>query len=224
MNSPSASLYTDGAAKAEAVARIGIGRNTRFGFERGEKLNQSVKYTGACEEEFERVAMVHTEKLLRAAVRFTRNLATAEDLVQEALLRAWRAFDQFERGTNCKAWLFRILLNLWSKQRHKIQSAPPVISLEEYVQMRVAAPGATPLVDQADVFAALDSLPEEHRTVLVLAVVEGFTCKEIAAMIGVPIGTVMSRLSRARVGLRKKLTATGHTGHVNKAGRAESAG
>src|SRR5262245_40412249 len=164
MNSASASLYTNSAAKAEALR--GLASSETHDSDSSERdKKSSVKYTSAREEEFERVAMAHTEKLLRAAVRFTRDRTTAEDLVQEALLRAWRAFDQFERGTNCKAWLFRILLNLWSKQRHKVQSAQPVVSLEEYVNMKVVTPGAMPLIDQTDVFAALDSMPEEHRVV-----------------------------------------------------------
>jgi RNA polymerase sigma-70 factor, ECF subfamily len=157
-------------------------------------------------DEFERVAMPHTESLFRAALRITRERAGAEDIVQETLLRAWNAFDQFERGTNCKAWLFRILLNLSSKQRKKIQAAPAMLALDEndsdrVIRLRVAPPQFA----EVEILSALDRLSTEHRTILILAVVEGFTCKEIARMCALPIGTVMSRLSRARSELRKIL-------------------
>lgn len=157
-------------------------------------------------DEFERVAMPHTESLLRAALRITRERAGAEDIVQETLLRAWNAFDQFERGTNCKAWLFRILLNFSSKQRKKIQAAPAMLALDEndlhrVIRLRVAPPQFA----EVEILSALDSLSYEHRTILILAVVEGFTCKEIARMCTLPMGTVMSRLSRARAELRKIL-------------------
>ncbi len=156
-------------------------------------------------DEFERVAMPYTESLLRGALRITRDRAEAEDIVQETLLRAWRAFDQFERGTNCKAWLFRILLNISSKRRKKIQATPAMLPLDgsqRVVQLRAAPPQLTAV----EVLSTLDMLSEEHRLILMLGVVEGFTCKEIAQMCALPIGTVMSRLSRARAELRKALT------------------
>ncbi len=167
-----------------------------------------MNHSSARKEEFERVAMAHTERLLRAALRLTRDRDASEDLVQETLLQAWRAFDQFERGTNCKAWLFRILLNLSSKRRQKLQASPTMISLEAYESAKVVHMRVGPEhIPSSGVFAALDGLAEEQRAVLILAVVEGFTCKEIAGMCGVPIGTVMSRLSRARASLRKTLSS-----------------
>src|SRR5438552_2261316 len=137
--------------------------------------------------------MPHTEALLRAALRIVRDRAAAEDMVQETLLRAWRAFDQFERGTNCKAWLFRILMNLASKRRRKMLATPQIVSLEASESTTVVR---LPVVNSRqlasmEVISAFDTLSEEHRIVLVLAVVEGFTCKEIAQMCGLPIGTVM---------------------------------
>jgi RNA polymerase sigma-70 factor (ECF subfamily) len=158
-------------------------------------------------EEFERVAMPHAQSLLRVALRLTQDAGAAEDLAQETLLQGWRAFDQFVRDTNCKAWLFRILLNLSSKRRRKLGTRPPLVSLDgqessNVVSLRVEAPQCKAV----EVFGALDALPEEHRVMLMLAIVEGFTCKEIAQMQDVPIGTVMSRLSRARTGLRHILT------------------
>ncbi len=155
---------------------------------------------------FERVAMPHTESLLRAALRITKERAAAEDMVQETLLRAWRAFDQFERGTNCKAWLFRIMLNISNKNYRAAKSRPVLVPMTEHESPKVIPMHAGPVqLTSAEVLSALDALSREHRLVLILAVVEGFTCKEIAAICSVPIGTVMSRLSRGRAELRKTL-------------------
>jgi len=157
-------------------------------------------------DEFELVAMPHTVSLLRAALRITRDRTVAEDVVEETLLHAWRAFDQFERGTNCKAWLFRILLNISSKQRAKIQAIPSTLTLDEHESQKVLPFRVTPPHFAAmEILSALDMLSKEHRIVLILTVVEGFTCKEIAGMCALPIGTVMSRLSRARAEMRKIL-------------------
>jgi RNA polymerase sigma-70 factor (ECF subfamily) len=164
-----------------------------------------MKYDRMRRDEFERVAMPHMESLLRASWRITRDRAAAEDIVQETLMRAWKAFDQFERGTNCKAWLFRILLNIASKHRKKVHSIP-VMPLDDCETQRVIPLHAVPPQFAAmEIISALDLLSDEHRVALVLAVVEGFTCKEIAGMCNLPVGTVMSRLSRARTELRKTL-------------------
>jgi RNA polymerase sigma-70 factor (ECF subfamily) len=165
-----------------------------------------MKYDRMRRDEFERVAMPHMESLLRAALRITRDRAAAEDIVQETLMRAWKAFDQFEHGTNCKAWLFRILLNVSSRHRRKVHSIPAMVPLDECETERVIPLHATPPQFAAvEIISALDMLSNEHRIVLVLAVVEGFTCKEISGMCNLPVGTVMSRLSRARTELRKTL-------------------
>ena len=148
--------------------------------------------------------MPHTGRLLRAAMRMTQERAAAEDLVQETLLRAWRAFDQFERGTNCKAWLFRIMLNVSGKSQRSAQARPSPIPLDGREPSGVI-PLRPPQLTAAEVSSALDTLSAEHRLVLILAVVEGFTCKEIAGICCLPIGTVMSRLSRGRAELRQLL-------------------
>jgi RNA polymerase sigma-70 factor (ECF subfamily) len=167
-----------------------------------------VNYNSIRRDEFERVAMPHTDSLLRAAVRILREGPAAEDLVQETLLKAWRAFDQFERGTNCKAWLFRIMLNLCNT-KHRLSRAKSVTVQFDDEPLRVISLQARAVqVTALEVAAALDSLSDEHRLVLIMAVIEGFTCKEIAQICAVPIGTVMSRLSRARAELRKKLSRT----------------
>jgi len=164
-----------------------------------------VNYDSIRRDEFERVAMPHTGSLLRAALRIVRENSAAEDLVQDTLLRAWRAFDQFERGTNCKAWLFRIMLNLRNKTQRMASARALVLPFDEESVSVISLQSKPSQVTALEVFSALDSLSEEHRLVLVLAVIEGFTCKEIAHICSLPIGTVMSRLSRARAELRKTL-------------------
>jgi RNA polymerase sigma-70 factor (ECF subfamily) len=153
--------------------------------------------------------MPHSRSLLRVARRLTSDPATAEDLVQETYLRAWRSFDQFQTGTNIRAWLFRILFNAFYAQGRQISAAPVLLSLD--------APGVEPgpsraaglsFADAAEVGAALDALSSEHRTVILLAVVEGFTCREMAEILSLPIGTVMSRLSRGRQAMRERLIAS----------------
>jgi len=151
-------------------------------------------------ERFEAVALPLLEILLRTARRITGERSVADDLVQETMLQAWRAFHQFEPGTNCKAWLFRIMVNLWSKLRRKQQPHLQAVPLDEVVTGRESRVQA-----DLQVRMALDALPEEQRVVLMLGVVEGFTCKEIAEMLSLPIGTVMSRLSRGRARLRDAL-------------------
>jgi RNA polymerase sigma-70 factor, ECF subfamily len=152
------------------------------------------------EQEFERVALCHSRSLLRVAQRLTTR-TSAEDLVQDCLLLAWRNFHRFEPGTNARAWLFRILFNVFYGEGRKLKRAPDVIPLTAHVRT------VAPRVEEAmDVAQALDALPLDHRTVLLLAVVEGFTCGEIAGILSIPIGTVMSRLSRARQSMRARLS------------------
>jgi RNA polymerase sigma-70 factor (ECF subfamily) len=156
----------------------------------------------ARQDEFECVAICHSRSLLRVARRLTSGSALAEDLVQESLLLAWRSFHQLRAGTNAKAWLFRILFNTFYTQGRKLRRAP------ETIPLTAEARTVTPTIDEAmEVSRALDTLPIDHRTVLLLAVVEGFTCCEIAEILAVPVGTVMSRLSRARQAMRTRLTA-----------------
>jgi RNA polymerase sigma-70 factor (ECF subfamily) len=157
------------------------------------------------QEQFELLAMPHAHALLRVATRLTGDRARAEDAVQDTLLLAWRSFHQFDIHTNCKAWLFRIMLNVLYKGQRQVRARPREIPLKDSF---VASPdGAVPeSLRRSEILSALDSLTEDYRTVLLLAIVEGFTCKEIAAMLNIPIGTVMSRLSRARAVLRDLLS------------------
>lgn len=154
---------------------------------------------------FEREALPHAKSLLRTAWRLTQSLAAAEDLVQDTLLVAWRTFERYERGTDCKAWLFRIMLNGSSRRRSQAQRQDKLFtSLDEgdNFAAKTHRDGA-PL--SWEVEAMLEALPEEQRAVLLLAVVEGFTCREISEITNAPVGTVMSRLSRARAAMRDQL-------------------
>jgi RNA polymerase sigma-70 factor, ECF subfamily len=162
--------------------------------------------------EFERVALCHSQSLLRVARRLTSH-AAAEDLVQDCLLLAWRHFHQLEPGSNARAWLFRILFNAFYAEGRKLRRVPDLLPLTAHVRS-IAASGANGALDSAmGVTQALESLQLDHRTVLMLGVVEGFTCGEMAGILGVPVGTVMSRLSRARQAMRAKLT-DGRTSEV----------
>lgn len=152
---------------------------------------------GTQPDDFETLVIPHTASLLRFARRLCQDSAAAEDLVQEALLRAWRNYSQLRTASNHRAWIFRILLNSWHSEGRRRKARPEPVPLNE------ALPQAAMGIDEAtEIQQALSFLPEAQREVLLLAVVEGFTCREIGEMLGVPLGTVMSRLGRARIAMR----------------------
>jgi RNA polymerase sigma-70 factor (ECF subfamily) len=169
------------------------------------------------EERFERDALPLMPELYGAAVRLTRNPTDAEDLLQEAYLRAYRAFDSFKEGTNLRAWLYRILTNAYINIYRKRQREPQTISSDDadewYLYDQLAESGREPSAEaevieslpDEEVQEALASLPEQFRLAVLLADVEGFSYKEIAEILDVPIGTVMSRLHRGRRALEKRL-------------------
>ena len=169
----------------------------------------------ADKQAFEKVAFEHVDRLFGTALKLTRNPTEAEDLVQETFTRAFQHFNQFEQGTNFKAWIFRILVNTYINGYRRKERAPVLVDFaemepvyEEAVQeMSFLNQPAESLYDLLDdeVKQALERLPEEYRVVLLLASVEGFSYEEIAKMVGCPIGTVMSRLFRARALMRKSL-------------------
>jgi len=176
------------------------------------------KSKDAQQKEFEKIAMVHTDALLRTALRMTKNEGDSEDLVQETLLKAYRFFDRFERGSNIKAWLFKIMTNIFINNYRQKSRKPSGVSYEEiddnflYHQLEGSiGKSADPeeilfskLMD-SDVRKAIDELPEDFRSVVVLAFLEGFSYEEIAEITDIQLGTVKSRLHRARKLLQRSL-------------------
>ncbi len=167
------------------------------------------------EDEFTRDALTYVDSLYGTALRLTRRPADAEDLVQETYLKAFRASAQFERGTNLKAWLFTILHNTFRNlRRHDIRS--PIDVDSETVEQAADLVGQEHTPEQlltrdtldVDLQAALDSLPEAFRQAVWLRDVEEFSYAEIARIVGIPIGTVMSRISRGRKLLYERLAGS----------------
>jgi RNA polymerase sigma-70 factor (ECF subfamily) len=159
--------------------------------------------------EFEKYALPHLGDLYRSAASILRNKTEAEDAVQEAYLQAFKSFHRFTPGTNCRAWLFRILFHVISHQRRKWLGRLVFSEREEMEQTTAyTAPVAENLVDE-DVIAAFRKLPQQYAEVVMLADVQEFSYKEIRDILGIPIGTVMSRLSRGRQLLRERLAHYG---------------
>lgn len=174
----------------------------------------------ADQDTFADQAMEYMPQLYSAALRMTRNRADAEDLVQEAYLKAYRGFGGFEEGTNLRAWLFRILTNTFINSYRSKKRRPDETELDEvedfYLYRRLGGleavrSGRSAEDELMDVFTdgqvqgAIEALPEQYRLAVLLSDVEGFSYKEIAEQLDVPIGTVMSRLHRGRRSLQKQL-------------------
>jgi len=175
----------------------------------------------ASQDTFEADAMEFAGQLYAAAIRMTRNAADAEDLVQETYLKAFRSYHTFKEGTNLKAWLYRILTNSYINNYRKKTRRPQEVELGEledvYLFKRLHSDSSTGGATQSAedealerftnplIRTAIEELPDTFRLPVLLADVEGFAYKEIAEIMDVPIGTVMSRLHRGRKALQKQL-------------------
>lgn len=166
--------------------------------------------------DFEREALPHMDALYNFGLRMTGDPDEADDLLQETYLKAYRFFDKFEQGTNCKAWLFRIMKNSFINIYRRTSKEPDKVDYNDveefYHSIRAESTDPNDLEERIfsnilddDVSTALETLPEEFRTVVILCDIEGFTYEEIADFVECPIGTVRSRLHRGRKMLRAKL-------------------
>ena len=155
--------------------------------------------------QFEREALPHTDDLYRTAASMMRSRTEAEDAVQETYLQAWKSFQRFTPGTNCRAWLFRILFHVIAHQRRKWFSRfIPTERADLEQTMTYSAPVPNDLTDE-EILSAVRKIPQQYAEVVMLADVHEFSYKEIQETLGIPIGTVMSRLSRGRQLLRAQL-------------------
>src|SRR5215813_787441 len=159
-------------------------------------------------DDFESTALPHLNDLFRTARRVLGSQGEAEDIVQETYLQAWKSFDRFEIGTNCRAWLFKIMFHMIQHHRRKLLGFSMKSQRDDNVELETALvyepPVPQELTDE-EVLAALDRIPVQFRDVLLLADVQEFSYKEVAATLEIPIGTVMSRLNRGRKLLRTEL-------------------
>lgn len=156
--------------------------------------------------DFETEAMPHSADLFRVAMFLKRDRDAAEDLVQETMMQSLKSFHRFEKGTNCKAWMTTIMYHTHYKQLRKQTNLKLVADTEEQIAATIAFEAPIPQqVTDEDVLAALEKVPETFREIVLLCDVEGFSYKEISALLDVPIGTVMSRLHRGRKVLRGEL-------------------
>jgi RNA polymerase sigma-70 factor (ECF subfamily) len=177
---------------------------------------------------FEQQVLPYLDQLHSAALAMTRNASDAEDLVQETITKAYTAFDQFTPGTNLRAWLHRILANTFINSYRKRKREPAIASGQErddwqsgpesYAQLAPSAEAeALDRLADSEVLRALRDLPQDFRTAIYLADIEGYPYREVARIMGTPIGTVMSRLHRGRERLRSKLAGYGPQGRPSAA-------
>jgi RNA polymerase sigma-70 factor, ECF subfamily len=168
-------------------------------------------------ESFEAAAIPHLADLYRTASFLLRDLHEAEDLIQETYLEAWKSFHRFELGTNCRAWLFKIMFHRLHHVRRRLVKTSRVITID--TPERQAELVAEPVVPQEildeDVLKALEKVAVEFSEVVLLADVEEFSYKEIAETLKIPLGTVMSRLSRGRKLLRQELAKVARSYGIN---------
>lgn len=169
--------------------------------------------TDARRAAFEREALVHLDALYRVALRLTGNAADADDLVQETFFKAYRAWDQYQPGTNAKGWLLTILRNSFINEYRRRSRHPATVDVDaiepfavfDGVQEEDPQGAFFKRIVDDEVLRAIDALPESFRETLVLSDVDGLSYQEIAGVLGIPVGTVKSRLFRARQALQTKL-------------------
>ena len=172
-------------------------------------------------EDFEASAMPHLNDLFRTALRVIGDRSEAEDLVQEAYFQAWKSFHRFEPGTNCRAWLYKILFNVIQHHRRKWYNSKSARESEEFVMETLAyEPPVPQQLSDEDVLAAFDKIPVHYREVVLLADVQELSYKEVAETLSIPVGTVMSRLSRGRSLLRQELAAFAAGYGIKEEGRS----
>jgi RNA polymerase sigma-70 factor (ECF subfamily) len=159
-------------------------------------------------QEFEAVALPHLHGLFRTTSRLLGDSARAEDVVQDVYLLAWKTFDTFEIGTNCRAWLFRILFHRLRHYRRKWLNSREFHNTEEVIERVLGGPSLSPGFTDEEILEAVAGVSQEYRAVVLLVDVEEFSYKDAAGILGVPVGAVMSRLSRARGLLRERLACT----------------
>ena len=171
-------------------------------------------------EDFTHDAMQHAPQLFSTAMRMTRNRSDAEDLVQETFIKAWRSFTTYQQGSNLRAWLFRIMTNTYINKYNAQQRKPAETELDDveelFLYKRLGAVDQSHLSQSAEdqmlslftddeVKKALEELPDQFRIPVLMSDVEGFSYKEIAEILEIPLGTVMSRLHRGRKAMQKML-------------------
>lgn len=169
-------------------------------------------------EDFETEAMPYMNDLFRTAHRLLRDPARAEDVVQEVFLQAWKSFDRFEPGTNCKAWLYRILFHSVNHYRRKWFRLRFFSESEDRFEETLTwTPSLPERLTDGEILAALDNIPPDFKSIVLLVDVEEFAYKEVADILQIPIGTVMSRLSRGRKMLREQLADVARAFGIGKA-------
>ena len=168
-------------------------------------------------QDFEEAALPHLSDLYRTATRLLADSTKADDVVQDVYLQAWKSFDRFEVGTNCRAWLYKILFHVVHHHRRKWFNVRMVKDSEEILdQVAVSSDPILEHLTDEEILCALDRVPHDFRAVVLLVDVDEFSYKEASAILNVPIGTVMSRLSRGRKLLREQLTETAQSYGIGK--------
>jgi RNA polymerase sigma-70 factor (ECF subfamily) len=177
-------------------------------------MNNAMPFHQATLDEFEALALPHLNDLFATARRTIGNTTEAEDIVQEAYLQAWRSFHRFTPGTNMRAWLFKILFHVTAHHRRKLYRFKQSDMTDEMVAETIAYEPPVPAeLRDEEVLAALAQVPDNYRAVMLLADVQEFSYKEVADILSIPIGTVMSRLNRGRKVLREALRGTQFAAH-----------